>query len=857
MQLATLKAQLETFNLSQRQAFAAHHVFELLHQRSDFYDQLLQDLWVHFGLDQHTDLALIAVGGYGRREMFPLSDLDFLLLSEKAIDEDLQQRINALCNLLWDSGLQLGTAVRTVEECLNVGRAEISVATNMLEGRLLCGNVARWNALREALFSPDFWAIPAFFAAKMAEKQARYQRYHNTGYNLEPDLKHSPGGLRDLHLMQWIMLRHAGIHTIQGLHEKGILFSGEFEELQHAQAVLFRMRFALHLQLKRYDNRLRFDRQVQLSHQLGYVEKYGEGNQAVEAMMKTFFQATQAISQISGLILAQFEQDHLQPLQKIGEKQPLDPRFFLQNGTIFCRNLRQLQQQPECILDLFFHLTQHPQSKICALTLRQVRMMLKNLTEPLSANSQARRRFIEIFCQPNAIQTAIVPMHRFGILTAYLPQWQQIEGLMQFDLFHTYTVDEHTVRVMQKLESFLAPENREQHPLCCKLFPRQANRHLIYLAALFHDIAKGREGDHAKVGAVDMHEFAAQHGFSADDTALMCRLVEEHLTMSITAQRRDIHDPEIVKQFAEVVKTPTMLNALLCLTVADICATNETLWNGWKRTLFGKLYQFTAEALAHQAQENTAAANPATQHRNSAQEQLKLLLSPQEHEKISEFWQHCPESYFVRNSPPQLVWHALAILKQAEPPYVLVSNQYVKDATEIFIHCGDQAQIFSRIAHTLSRKKVSIHDAQIITGENGLIFDSFIVTEHNGKALTASRMAQIREALLETLNNEAKPLKLTKKPQKHQPFKRKTRLRFLANSQPNQTACELFTPDREGLLAQIGLIFNRLEFSLLNAKITTTGEQVEDFFVLCNRDKKALSDAEKEQLKALILQELD
>lgn len=860
MELDELKTRIAEFNKIQRLHFTPNAVFTLIWQRSDFYDELLSTLWRAFELDKQFDLALIAVGGYGRREMFPLSDLDFLILSEKKIAEATQEKITALCNLLWDSNLQLGCAVRTLEECLEIGRNEISVATNMLEGRFLCGNQATWQQLREAIFAPNFWAVPDFFAAKMAEKQERYQRYHNTGYNLEPDLKHSPGCLRDLHLMQWIMLRHAGIYTIQGLLEKGILVAREFEELQHAQMVLFCMRFALHLQLKRYDNRLRFDRQVQLSEQLGYIEKFGEGHHAVEAMMKTFFQATQSISQISGLILNQFEQDYLRPLQKIAEKQPLDTLFYLQNGTIFCRNSHQFQQQKESILDLFYHLTQFPTANVSAQTLRQLRLVLKNSTEPLSHFPQARQRFIEIFRQPNAIQTAIVPMHRLGVLTAYLPQWQQIEGLMQFDLFHIYTVDEHSVRVMQKLESFLESSNAEQHPLCCQLFSQEPKRHLIYLAALFHDIAKGREGDHAKAGAADMREFAELHNFNEAETSFMCKLVEEHLTMSITAQRRDINDQEIVKQFAERVETHDMLSALLCLTVADICATNETLWNGWKRTLFSKLYHFTAERLAqHENRPNTQ--KNAKQHQCAALEQLKFLLSPSEYEHIMQFWQHCPESYFRRNSTAQLVWHALEISKQRDAKnhtlYVLLSNQYVRGATEIFIHCPDQTQLFTRIAYTLSRKKISIHDAQIITGENGLIFDSFIVTEQNGQPLNTVRIKEIQKTLVQTLREETPLPKMVKKPRKHQSFNRETRLRFLAHSQPNQTACELFTPDREGLLAQIGLIFNRLEFNLLNAKITTIGEQVEDFFVLCNRRQQALSEEEKTQLQTLIMKELD
>ena len=322
-----LKEQLAEFNREQSTQFTSSDVMELLYRRSDFYDQNLLKLWHDFGFADCQDLALIAVGGYGRREMFPLSDLDILVLTENTLDEQTHTKLNELFNLLWDAKLQVGASIRTLEECLEIGKQEISVATNMYEGRFLYGNVELWHRLVEAIFQEDFWATPDFFQAKMAEKKDRYARYHNTSYNLEPDLKHSPGGLRDLHLVLWIMLRHYGTRSFDALFNKGLLFPEEYQELKQAENVLFRMRFALHTQLKRYDNRLRFDRQLQLSELLGYQ---GEGNQPVEAMMRTFFQATQSISQLSQLLLNSVQQEMI-GLQKIGEKRPLDAHFYVQN----------------------------------------------------------------------------------------------------------------------------------------------------------------------------------------------------------------------------------------------------------------------------------------------------------------------------------------------------------------------------------------------------------------------------------------------------------------------------------------------------------------------------------------------
>ncbi|KMK52366.1 protein-PII uridylyltransferase [[Actinobacillus] muris] len=848
-----LKYSLTEFTQQQATAFQNSPILSLLQQRSDFYDQLLLQLWQQFGFADRQDLALIAVGGYGRREMFPLSDLDILLLTDTPLAEPDQMQFNQLLNLLWDSKFQVGSSVRTLTECLDIGRNEISVATNMFESRFLCGKKALWQALMSSLYQPDFWSMHDFFHAKIAEKTERYARYHNTSYNLEPDLKHSPGGLRDLHLIAWIMLRQYGIHSLEAMSQKGILFPEEYQELSHAQTVLFRMRFALHLQLKRYDNRLRFDRQLQLSEQLGYT---GEGNQPVEAMMKAFFRATQSISQLSRLVLAHFEQTILSPLQKKGDKLPLDECYFLRDNLIFCHNQRDFSLQPQRILDLFYHLTQQPNAKVSATTLRQLRLALKKLNQPLSDLPEARQCFLRLFKQPRFVQRAIVPMHQLGVLSSYLPQWRDIEGLMQFDMFHLYTVDEHTVRVMLKLESFLDPQNAEKHPLCCELMPRLAEPSRLYLAALFHDIGKGREGDHATVGAADMRQFALQHQFSPAEADEMAWLVAEHLTMSVTAQRRDIHDAEVIRQFAKKVKNLTALSALTCLTVADICATNKTLWNDWKRSLFLKLFQLTRQQLAL-GDQSLDTQTLARQHQQTALNQLTAELGDTENTILLGFWQHCPLHYFTRHTPTQLVWHAIKYVKNPQLPMVLVSNQYARGATEIFIYAADQPQLFARLAQTLSQKKITIHDAQIITSENGLVLDSFIVSEINGQPLNDDRSRQIHRALHNTLSQTAnQTFKLIKKPIKHQSFRRKTKLRFLADSHPNQTAFELFTLDREGLLAHIGDIFNRLSLNLLNAKITTIGERAEDFFVVSNNRQQALSEAEKQALTDVILAEL-
>ncbi|VEG83521.1 PII uridylyl-transferase [[Haemophilus] ducreyi] len=610
------------------------------------------------------------------------------------------------------------------------------------------------------------------------------------------------------------------------------------------------MRFALHLQLKRYDNRLYFDRQLCLSKQLGYQ---GEGNQPVETMMRHYFQATQSISQLSQLLIDNFQLSDRNP-HHLAEKQALDSYFYLQGHQLNCQNRRCFTQQPSTILDLFYYLTEYPNVKIDAKTLRYLRLALQKLTEPLCQNPMARKRFIALFSQPNVIARAIVPMHQLGVLSAYFPQWQAIVGLMQFDLFHLYTVDEHTIRVMQKLESFLAPQTAEDYPLCCQLFQQSDHKPILYLAALFHDIAKGRKGEHTNLGAEEIYQFALLHDFSAQQAQQMAWLVQQHLTMSITAQRRDIHDSSVVQHFAKIVGNSTALADLMCLTIADICATNANLWNNWKRTLFSQLYQFTLKELDRSLDYQYVS----QAHRAEAFALLNAHLSIMEQQKLHAFWQPCPKSYFLRNTPTQLVWHAQAFIQKAEnEPLVLVSNQYARGATEIFVHCSDQPQLFAHIAQVLSRKKISIHDAQIMTSKDKKVFDSFIVTEVHGSALTENRCREIKRALLEMLlNNKSRIFKLIKKPVKHQSFSANTKVSFLVDTQPQQTSFELFTLDREGLLAQVSAIFNQLDLVLINAKITTIGERVEDLFVVTTKQNTALTTQQKKQLKCSLLTEL-
>lgn len=849
---SAVKIERENLKQFELENFSRYSIFELIENRCDFYDALLIQLWQEMGLSEQQGISLIAVGGYGRREMFPLSDLDFLILVEQTPSPEIEEKITQFIQFLWDCGFEVGNSVRTLAQCESEGKQDITIATNLLEARFLAGNRPHFDALNELVKHANFWSKEDFFNAKVQEQIERYQRYHNTAYNLEPDIKYSPGGLRDLHLLYWVALHHSGALTLEAILQSGFIYPQEYQQLQESRAFLFKVRFALHLILKRYDNRLLFDRQIKVSELLGFR---GEGNQAVEKMMKCFFQALHRISLISNLLIQHYRENVLS-LNQATVIDQLDDDFQLINQCLCLRNSLVFQEKPERILDLFFYLTQYEQANIHSDTLRRLQISLEQLPQKLCEIPEAREKFLRLFNQPNAIKRAFMPMHQYGVLTAYLPQWQAIEGLMQFDLFHIYTVDEHTLRVMLKLESFLSQESAQEHPIAHRIFSQLSDRTLLYIAALFHDIAKGRGGDHAELGAVDVADFAQLHGLDRREIDTLAWLVQSHLLMSISAQRRDIHDPEVVMNFAEAVQNQVRLDYLTCLTVADICATNGNLWNSWKRSLFASLYEFTEQQFAQGMKEWLDYSEKSEENRKLAQQILTQDYSDITPISIEQLWDRCPEDYFVRNTPKQIAWHTSLLVDFVEALLVKISNRFSLGGTEVFIYCQDQPHLFNKVVSTIGAKKFSIHDAQIITTQDGYVFDSFIITELNGELVEFDRRRELEQALTVALQSEKLPALSIASNRQLQHFTVQTDVRFLHENKKEHTEMELVALDKPGLLAQVSQIFSELNLNLLNAKITTVGEKAEDFFILTNRFGQALAREERERLNSVIIQRI-
>ena len=842
----------QSFNVWLQEQFSFEESADLIAARADFVDQVLTKLWSQHQLDEYQ-ISLIAVGGYGRGELHPHSDVDLLLLTQSKIDKVLEEKISAFITQLWDVKLDIGHSVRSIKECIKQAIKDVTVATNLMEMRLVSGNEALAQQLQPLLNEDTFWTSEKFFIAKREEQERRHQQYHGAAYTLEPNLKANPGALRDIQTIGWVAKRHFAADSLEELVEHNYLTRNEFFELLECQNYLWRMRFALHFVAGRSENRLLFDYQADVATLMGFGD---QGKAAVERMMKRFFRIIGRVAELNTMLLQHFEQAILRQDDSI-KITTIDKDFYYSNGLIQSDNAR-IFMNPVKIIKIFLLIAQHNEIKgIHSQVLRLLRNARRRLISGLCDYAESRRLFIEIIRHPRGLGLAFTLMHRHSILSAYLPEWRNIVGQMQFDLFHAYSVDEHSYRLIKNLYRFSQPEHNHQFPLCSQIVQRNRKPEVLFLAGVFHDIAKGRGGDHAELGAIDALAFSKTHKLNDHDGRMISWLVKHHLLMSVTAQRRDISDESVIQTFGEIVRDEAHLDFLYCLTVADMRATNESLWNSWKANLLEELYYNTKRAFRRGLEKPVDLRSKIRENQRLAIELLTAINI--EKSEVTTLWLDFKTDYFLRYTPDQISWHCQNILKHhSDKPLVIISPIPYRGGTQVFIYTKEHNAIFASTVALLTTKKLSIHDAKIITSKSGYTLNTFVVLDQRGKAIKDhSRTAEIAESITKTLTEKTlTKIKIQPISKRLKHFKTPTRVSFIKINGKRGSLLEIVSTDRPGLLAIISRIFRDKHINIHSAKITTFGEKIEDVFTISNSDNQALTAEEQAGLSDTLCGEL-
>ncbi len=838
---------------------AQERVEVLVRERARLIDALLIRAWRH-KLGVHGDpLSLMAVGGYGRGELLPASDVDLMILMPNGFDpEPVKEALSQFITCLWDIGLEIGHSIRTLADCQREAKADITVTTALMEARRLCGPPALCEQLSEVISPERMWPVAAFFEAKVEEQVRRHHRYHDTAYNLEPNVKGSPGGLRDIQTIAWVTQRQFSTRSLAELVEQGFLTSPEYQSLLQGQRFLWRVRFGLHLLAGRREDRLLFDSQLKLARMFGYED--ASYTLAVEQFMQRYYRTVQALSRLNEMLLQLLRE----AVTERRDQAPtvINERFHIQRKYLAVRDEDVFARDPSTLLELFVVMQDHQHLRgVSAGTIRLVRSSLHLIDEEFRQNPRNHRMFLQMLRAPVGVVHELRRMNRYGVLGLYIPSFGRIVGRMQYDLFHTYTVDEHTLFVVNNIRRFALTRFDHEYPYCSEIMQALPKPEVAYLGALFHDIAKGRGGDHSELGAVDAEAFCLEQGLSPYDARLVAWLVRHHLLLSVTAQKKDISDPQVLNEFARIIQDQTHLDYLYVLTVADVRATNPELWNSWKASLFTELYQLTRQTFRR------GLTKPVDREQliEGTQIGARRELSERgiDSTTVDDVWKHLDDEYFLRHGDGEVAWHThlLSDVDMSDETtgqtLVAVRRDDARGGTSVFVFTPYAADNLARCTAVMDELGLSVLDARISRLESGRSLDSYMVLEADGGLITdATRLAQLREALRDALASD-KQTRVTRKASRQvRMFATATEISFLDDGQNQRTIMELVARDRPGLVYDVAQVLNDADILLHTARITTLGERAEDMFYLTSADSQPLTDHQRTRLRSALLERL-
>ncbi|TFI49847.1 [protein-PII] uridylyltransferase [Diaphorobacter sp. DS2] len=836
-------------------------VRSLLHRLSSLTDGLLCRLWDRAQLPE--GMALVAVGGYGRAQLFPYSDVDVLLLLPDGMSVAAGHAGAAPCTPIetfigscWDAGLEVGSSVRSVAECVSEAAADVTVQTSLLEARLLCGNAALFDAFRQRY---DAQMDPrAFLVAKTLEMRQRHTKYENTPYALEPNCKESPGGLRDLQLIQWVA-RAAGLgRNWRELAASGLATPFEVQQIERNEALLFLIRARLHALAGRREDRLVFDLQTAVAETFGYRSTAPDGQRlamrASETLMRRYYWAAKAVSQLCQILLLGIE-ERLNP--STHELRPINPRFFEKAGMIEVASDDLYEREPHAVLETFLlYETTVGLKDLSARTLRALYNARGVMDSEFRRDPANRALFMQILQQPAGITHAMRLMNQTSVLGRYLWPFRRIVGQMQHDLFHVYTVDQHILMVLRNVRRFFMAEHAHEYPSCSQLAAGWDKPWILYIAALFHDIGKGRGGDHSQIGAQEVRRFCRQHaahGITREDARLIEFLVAEHLTMSQVAQKQDLSDPDVIAAFARRVGNERYLTALYLLTVADIRGTSPKVWNAWKGKLLEDLYHATLRTLGGRAPD--AAAEIEARKREAL---VLLALASQPHEAHKKLWDTLDVSYFMRHEAADIAWHTRHLSRQvgAGKPVVRARQSLAGEGLQVLVYAPDQSDLFMRICGYFDRAGFSILDARVHTANNGHALDTFQVVASSQPGAYRELIHMVENDLLRAIEDPRPLPEPTRKrvSRRVKSFPIAPRVTRRPDEKAQRWLISISASDRAGLLYLVARVLSRHGLSVQLAKVSTLGERVEDVFLVQGPEMQ--NNARQIQIETELLQAL-
>lgn len=846
----------QQLNLLKRFFHSQENIYETLSLNTCIIDELLKKIWNMHDLPNDS-VALVAIGGYGRRELFPFSDIDLMIVLDKNTSQQTKSKVESFLTFLWDINLAIAQSVRTISNCINEAKNDITVMTSLMETYYLCGNKSLFNEVKLVIDSDKFWPSKKFLEGKSKELSNRHHKYGDTGNHLEPNIKENPGSLRDLHTLSWITNRHFKTNSFEELIEKEFLTHGELTLIQEAYKTLASIRFALHLHTLRGEDRLLFDFQHEVASLLGFHNE--NRNQRVEEFMQVFYRTNNQIATLSEILIKRMQPIVFPALLKRRARM-INENFQSRGKQLEAAHANIFKQTPSAIFELFHLFQLNP--KLTGPSDELVKLLLSHLhtidndfrNDPVNNNL-----FISILNRAETNSRELRRMAQLGVLGRYWPSFDAVTGRMQFDLFHIYTVEEHTLRVFENTCQFSTPSRNEELNTYHDIFTQTPKSIVLYLAALFHDIAKGRGGDHADLGEQEAKSFCLKHNLSSYDSNLVAWLVKNHLTMSVTSQNQDLSDPNVIKIFSESVGNLTRLNYLYLLTIADIQGTNPKLWNSWRSSLLAELYQETSRFLRRDLEQPLNLKELIRQVKSSALDNLQELNFDKQ--DCLAFWKELSDDYFRRHSDEEVTRHTAAILNHKNDGDVVVNiHQYhARGATEIFIYCNDRNYLFAHITSTLSRLGLSIVHARIITSAKGHALDTFLVLDANGHPIKdKNQCLLVEDELIKILSNPEENIVATIQslPRRIRELRVPIEIQFDLNKTSNHTVLELKAPDFPGLLASLGNAFVDCSIAIHNARISKLGERVHNLFQISNLDYKPLSEEHQQKLKEVILQYL-